>query len=86
MKRTQIYITDEQDRLIGERARDLGVSKADVIRRFLDRGLEIGTREDESRALILQTSGVLADYPDWPEWLRAVRGRTSDERLKDLGL
>lgn len=86
MKRTQIYITDEQDQLIARRAEDLSISKADVIRRILDHALEINEREDEARAVIEATAGILSDYPDWPEWLRKARGRTADERLAGLGL
>jgi hypothetical protein len=86
MKRTQIYITEEQDRLIARRAADIGVSKADVIRRILDNALEISSGEAEARAVIEATAGILADYPDWPEWLRDVRGRPAHERLQGLGL
>ena len=35
-----------------------------------------------ARAVIEETAGICADYPDWPEWLRAVRGRSADERLR----
>lgn len=86
MKRTQIYITDEQDRRIAGLAADLGVSKADVVRRMLDQGLELGDSEEEARAVILATAGLLSDYPDWEEWQRAVRGRPAGERLGSLGL
>jgi hypothetical protein len=86
MKRTQIYITDEQDRLLGRRARSERVSKAEVIRVILDRALNAGDPEAEARAIILSTAGICADYPDWPEWQRAVRGKTADERLRAGGL
>ena len=35
--------------------------------------------------MILATAGILADYPDWPEWQRSVRGRTAAKRLDELG-
>jgi hypothetical protein len=86
MKRTQIYITDEQDRLLGRRARAERLSKAEVIRRMLDRALHAGDPEAEARTIIRSTAGICADYPDWPEWQGAVRGKTADERLRAGGL
>lgn len=86
MRRTQIYITDEQDTLLTRRARDERISKAEAIRRILDRALDAGDAEAEARTIIRETSGICADYPDWPEWQRSVRGRTADERLRAGGL
>jgi hypothetical protein len=85
MRRTQIYLTDEQDRLLSERARDQGLSKAEVIRRLLDERLGAGSNQERAEA-IRRTAGVLADYPDWPEWLASVRGAPADERMRNLGL
>ncbi len=86
MKRTQIYITEDQDRRIGELAADRRVSKASVIRHILDQALHTGDPEAEARAAIEATAGVCAAYPDWPEWLRAVRGRSAADRARELGL
>lgn len=86
MQRTQIYLTVDQGDRIAEIARDLSISKAEVVRRALDRALGTGDAEREDRVVIASTSGLLADYPDWPEWLSAVRGQSADERLRSLGL
>ena len=86
MQRTQIYLTADQGARIAEIAQDLSVSKAEVIRRALDRVLGTGDVEQEDRAVIAATSGLLADYPDWPDWLSEVRGQSADERLRSLGL
>lgn len=86
MKRTQIYITDEQDRRVAEMALDRRVSKAEVIRQILDGGLDTGDPESEAVATIRATAGICADYPDWPEWLAEARGRGADARLRDVGL
>lgn len=86
MKRTQIYITEEQERRIAQRARDEHTSKAEVIRRILDGALETGDAEAEARAVIAATSGICADYPDWEEWQRSVRGRPAEERLRAAGM
>ena len=86
MRRTQIYITDEQSKRIQEIARRRGVSQAQVIRQVLDEALETGDAEAEARAAILATAGILSDAPDWPQWQAEVRGRSADERLSDEGL
>jgi hypothetical protein len=86
MRRTQIYITEEQDARLAEIAADRGISKAEAIRRILDQALDAGDADHEARSVIGATAGICADYPDWPEWLRSVRGRTADERLRAAGL
>ncbi|MBA2668234.1 MAG: ribbon-helix-helix protein, CopG family, partial [Trueperaceae bacterium] len=42
MKRTQIYIREDQARRIAERAEERGVSQAEVIRQILDAALDTG--------------------------------------------
>ena len=86
MKRTQIYITEEQDRRIEQIAADRGVSKASVIRQLIEQTLRTEDSDAEARAAIEATAGICADYPEWPEWLSTVRGRTADERLRSHGL
>jgi hypothetical protein len=85
MHRTQIYITEEQERRVAERAADAGVSKAEAIRRVLDQGLGIDDGVAERRAAILATAGAAAAEDDWPMWLRRVRGKGADARLAELG-
>ena len=86
MQRTKIYLTVDQCDRIAEIARDLSICEAEVVRRALHRALGTGDVEREDRAVIASTSGLLADYPDWPEWLSAVRGQSAEERLRSLGL
>jgi hypothetical protein len=85
MKRTQVYLTLEQDRRLAEIAAERNTSRAAALRWALDTALETGDAATESRAIIEATAGILGDYPDWPEWQRAVRGRSAAERLDDLG-
>ncbi len=86
VKRTQIYLTERQHAEIARQAADLGVSKAEVIRRVLDEALGIDDGAAARVAAIDASAGVLADAPDWPEWLAAVRGAPMETRLEDLGL
>lgn len=81
MKRTQVYLTLEQDRRLAQLAAERGISRAGALRWALDAALETGDAEAQAHEVILATAGVLSDYPDWPEWQRAVRGRTAAKRL-----
>jgi hypothetical protein len=79
MKRTQVYLTEAQDRRLGEIAQARGTSKASVLRWVIDTALA----EIEARSIILATGGICADYPDWPEWQRQVRGRSAIRQLDE---
>jgi len=84
MRRTQVYITEEQDRRLADIASQRGISKAGALRWALDWALETGDVEAAARAIIRATAGSCSDYPDWPEWQRSVRGRSADERLRSV--
>ena len=86
MRRTQIYLTDEQHGKVARLAQDAHASQAEIIRRILDQALGIDDGAATRVAAIDATAGILADAPDWPEWLESVRGRGADARLRDLGL
>jgi hypothetical protein len=83
MKRIQVYLTEDQDRRLAQVASERGVSKAGALRWALDSALETGASEAEARTIIRATAGLCADYPDWPEWQRSVRGKTSAQRSGD---
>lgn len=84
MRRTQIYLTEEQARLVAARADDAGIPEAEVIRDLLDQVLGLSDGLDERRRSIMETAGILADAPDWPDWLGGVRGPGADARLTSL--
>ncbi|MBL8777130.1 MAG: ribbon-helix-helix protein, CopG family [Acidimicrobiales bacterium] len=86
MRRTQIYLTEEQDDELKRLAEARHESKASVIRAIIDRALGADIGVDEDRSVLLDTAGICADYPDWPEWLEAVRGSSAADRLTGLGL
>jgi hypothetical protein len=85
MRRTQIYLTDEQRRRIASRADDASISQAAVIRRILDEALGVDDGARARVAAVDATAGILPDAPDWPEWIATVRGGGADERLSSLG-
>jgi hypothetical protein len=62
MIRTQIQLTEAQARRLRARAREEGLSLAETIRRFVDRGLE---EERPDRAdLYARAAGVVGRFPD----------------------
>jgi Arc/MetJ-type ribon-helix-helix transcriptional regulator len=85
MRRTQIYITEEQAKQIRDIAQARNVSQAEVIRQILDAALDAGNAEGEALAAIRASAGILPDAPGWEEWQAEVRGRSADQRLRDTG-
>lgn len=85
MKRTQVYLTEEQDRKLARLAAERGTSRAAALRWALDTALGSGDAEEEARRVIRSTAGILADYPDPEEWQRTVRGATAGARLAAEG-
>jgi hypothetical protein len=67
MKRTNIYLDEQQAELLDRLARTEGVSRAEMIRRLLDRSLR-NEVDDVAAGLaaIDESFGVLADA-EWPE-------------------
>lgn len=63
MNRTNIYLTDEQQRRLDARARAEGVSRAELIRTMLDRALDDGGSEllDADLSAIDASFGALTD-------------------------
>lgn len=61
MRRTNIYLSDEQLERLDARAREAGVSRAELIRELLDAGLrgEAGDRLEADLAAITDAYGTL---------------------------
>lgn len=72
MQRTQIYLSDEQRRLLDRAARREGVSVAEVIRRAVDEHLGRRERRGDAEAALAGTAGALPDLevPPRREWDR----------------
>ncbi len=87
MQRTQVYLTDEQRRMLDRRARDEGVPMAEVLRRILDEGLGIRDAQVDRVRAVDESAGVLADDETWQQFLERVRRPGgAGARLRDLGL
>ncbi len=77
MKRTNIYLDEQQAELLDRLARAEGVSRAEIIRRLLDRSLRGEVDDVAARvAAIDESFGVLADS-EWTD-------RRSGDREKHL--
>ncbi len=87
MQRTQIYLTEEQRRLLGQQATDAGVPMAEIVRRILDDALAIGDTKTARAAAADEAFGALADDETWQDFLARVRRPGgADGRLRELGL
>lgn len=71
MQRTQIYLTDEQRRLLDRAAARESISIAEIVRRAVDEHLGRRERKDNGAALD-RTFGAIPDLevPDRSEWDR----------------
>lgn len=67
MKRTNIYLDEQQAELLDQLARTQGISRAEMIRRLLDRSLRDEVDDVAAGlAAIDESFGVLTDT-EWPE-------------------
>lgn len=72
MKRTQIYLENEQDERLERRARASGRTKSALIREAINRFLAREPAPGELQAALEETAGALPDLevPDRAEWER----------------
>lgn len=87
MRRTQIYIADDQDRLLDERAGSLGTTKSAVIRDAIDAFLQPDASRDAGvdrfRAAVRGAAGIAEYLPSGSEYVEELR--TADaERERGL--
>jgi hypothetical protein len=89
MVRKQLYISDEHERALKARARELGVSEAELVRRMLDRllldgeegsGLS-GAGAAEALEGFLEEANRLAESHSFPEGYRFDREDLYEERV-----
>ena len=83
MKRTQIYLDQEQDRRLADRARTAGVTKSTLIREAIETYLA-RPGEDERLADLARVLDELArsplDLPDGASYVEALR---ADDAARD---
>jgi len=79
MRRTNIYLDARQTQAADDLAARAGVSRAEIIRRLIDRGLSGGPTRDELSAVIDESFGVLGEIDV------TLRGATSrDVHLEEM--
>ncbi len=86
VRRTQIYLDQEQDRRLAEQARRLGRTKSALIREAIDAYLAGDTKEARLarfKAAADAAFGIAPYLPeDYVEQLRAASVRASDELMR----
>jgi predicted DNA-binding protein len=89
VRRTQIYLDEEQGRRLAERARATGRTKSDLLREALDRLLDTPLSETEElarfRAAADAAFGVAPQLEDGATYVRGLRDldRRRAERLEE---
>ena len=64
MQRTNIFLTNEQQRPLDRRAKEQGISKSGLIRTILDEALAITQTSATPEQAIQATSGIWSDRND----------------------
>ena len=64
MERTSIYLTEEQQKRLTNRASEMDVSRSELIRRLLDEGLGIARRPERIEQALEASRGIWADRTD----------------------
>jgi metal-responsive CopG/Arc/MetJ family transcriptional regulator len=64
MQRTNIFLTEEQQKRLERRAEEEGVTKSSLIRQILDEALAIKKWSVSAETAIRATSGIWADRED----------------------
>ncbi|MFT3852601.1 MAG: CopG family transcriptional regulator [Ilumatobacteraceae bacterium] len=77
MRRTQIYLDDDQHALLDERAADLGTTKSDVIREAIDRYLGRSAGDAAAaarwRAAVTESFGIAPGLDDGAAYTARLR-------------
>jgi predicted transcriptional regulator len=87
VRRTQIYLDDEQDRRLDERARALGTTKSAIIREAID-GLLAAAEPNPNaglirlRAAVAEATGAAGHLPSGNAYVDAVRRADQDRERR----
>ena len=87
VKRTQIYLDEEQSRRLSERAAATARTRSDLIRDALDRYLDGDTTEARLRSYreaLAATAGAIPRLPPGEEYVEAIRAgdQSRDDALE----
>lgn len=90
VRRTQIYLDEQQTTRLDERAAGEGVTRSTVIRRAVDDYLARDQRDPAAwkqrwREVVAQTAGIAPYLPDGATYVEQLRAADA-ERLRELGL
>lgn len=88
VRRTQIYLDEDQGTRLGDRATAEGVTRSTVIRRAVDEYLARQERDPEAwrerwREAVNATAGIAPHLPDGVTYVDDLRARDA-ERLREL--
>lgn len=87
MRRTQIYLDEDQDRRLEARARGLGATKSALIRQAVDVWLRHQPDDDELlrafRTAVQAAAGIEPDLPDGATYIDELRAA---DRAREAGL
>ncbi|MEX1124278.1 MAG: CopG family transcriptional regulator [Acidimicrobiia bacterium] len=77
MERTNIYLTEEQQRRLSRRAKAEGVTKSTIVRQILDEALAISVPLPSAENAVAESFGIWSDrsetqLDDVLEWRREV--------------
>ena len=73
MKRTQIYLTEDQNSSLGRLSRASGQSKSEIIRTALDQFMAANDAKPDWREAMEKIRGIWADDPETIERIKEVR-------------
>ena len=82
-RRTQIYLEDEQNRLLTERSAQVGRTKSALIREAIDAYLTPASgdqRVARLRAAVKEASGAAAHLPDGARYVEELRATEGERR------
>jgi predicted transcriptional regulator len=90
VRRTQIYIGDDQDRLLHERAKSLGTTKSAVIRDAIDSFLKRSDHDQAAdlarlRAAVAEAAGIAPHLPGGAAYVDELRALDTerDRQLRE---
>ena len=82
-RRTQIYLEDEQNRLLTERSAQVGRTKSALIRDAIDAYLTPASADQRVarlRAAVKEASGAAAHLPDGARYVEELRATEGERR------